>query len=197
MWPSQARFELLSDDMKDVVLENAFRSDDCKNTGKWCSLMRCGETRWERACAARGWNIKPPHFTWRIWYARTCNPDWAQQMDDALMLSSRDDDLDRVVDLLDRGANAAYDYALRVASMYGRLRVVRLLLDRGANAADAVTLRAATFSGHLEVVRLLLDRGANIHAADDEALESANNNGHLDVWRLLLTAQLIDNDNHE
>ena len=183
-------FELLSDEIKDLVLEQASRSSDCADMGKWCSVTRCDESVWQRACTAKGWNAKPPHFTWRIWYARNCKPNWAEEMDEDLIDASQYGNLDRVRSLLDRGADihAEDDIALRDASSNGHLEVVRLLLDRGADihAVDDFALILASSNGHLEVVRLLLDRGANVHANDDWALRKASENGHLEVVRLLL-----------
>jgi len=183
-------FELLSDEVKDLVLEQAAQSSDCENMGKWCSLMRCDESVWQRGCVTKGWNDKPQHFSWRIWYARKCKPDWAKQMDEHLIVMSKNGDLDKVRLLLDRGADihAHDDRALHWASEEGHLDVVRLLLDRGADihTQDDFALRWASFYGRLDVVRFLLDRGANIHAKDDFALRYASEYGHLEIVRLLL-----------
>jgi hypothetical protein len=100
---NKEKFELLSDELKDLVLDHASHSSECENMGKWCTAVRCDETVWQRACVAKGWATKPDHFnTWRVWYARNCKPNWAQRIDDSL----------------------------REASYSGHLEMVRLLLDQ-------------------------------------------------------------------
>jgi hypothetical protein len=68
--------------------------------------------------------------------------------------------------------HAKDDEALRLASFYGHLEVVKVLIEAKANvhAKDDEALRVASKNGYLEVVKVLLEAGANIHAKDDEAL---------------------------
>jgi len=183
-------FELLSEELKDLILEHASQSSDYTLLVKWSVLRRCNETTWQRACMTREWIDKPQHFSWRIWYARKCKPDWANRIDAELVNASEHGDLEMVRLFLDRGANihAQDDWALRNAIYKGHLDVVRFLLDHGANihAQDDYALRYASYNGNLELVRFLLDRGANIHADDDGTLRVASEFGYLDVVRFLL-----------
>jgi len=183
-------FESLSIELKDLVIEHAARSPDCIDLVKWSSLLRCGETPWRIACMTRGWNDKPQHFSWRVWYARKCKPNWAYRLDSKFLNASNNGQFDIVRLFLDRGADihADNDWALRTASRFGHLEVARLLLDRGADihAVDDYALRWAAEAGHLEVVRLLLDRGADIHADEDGGLQLASRNGFEEVVRFLL-----------
>jgi hypothetical protein len=91
---------------------------------------------------------------------------------------------------LEQGADihAKEDLALRQASKWGQLDVVKLLLDRGANihSRNDGALHEASQEGHLDVIKLLLDRGANIHSQNDWALRWASREGNLDMVRLLL-----------
>ena len=98
-------------------------------------------------------------------------------------------DLKTVKCLLRLGADAN-DFALRRASEYGHLEVVRCLLDADADvhAENDKALRWASNYGHLEVVRCLLDAGADVHAENDLALRLASFEGHLEVVRCLLDA---------
>ena len=179
-------FELLSDDLKKVVLEHASRNPDCKQLGKWCTLQRCNEEIWQRACENRGWMRKPNEFTWRIWYARRCNPDWGHQMDEDLNKAIRNNDLENVRLLLDRGASMQ-GAVLFSASVKGYVDIVRLLLDRGLDInRDIDSFIYASREGRLEVVRLLINRGANIYARYGFALTLAAEFGQLEIVRLLL-----------
>ena len=80
-------------------------------------------------------------------------------------------------ELIKVGANihADNDCALRLATYYGHLEVVKLLLKNGANihAKNDCPLRWAAENGYLEVVKLLLKNGADIHAKNDAALHLA------------------------
>jgi len=128
-------FESLSIELKDLVLEHAARSPDFIDLVKWSFLHRCGEPTWRIACVTRGWNDKPQHFSWRIWYARKCKPNWAYRLDSRFLNASNNGRFDIVRLLLDRGADihADKDWALRCACFNGDLVVMHILLDRGAN----------------------------------------------------------------
>jgi ankyrin repeat protein len=83
------------------------------------------------------------------------------------------------------GSNAA----LRYASYYGHLAIVKYLVLKGAdvNADDDAALRYASTNGHLEVVRYLVEKcGAHMHAENDYALRWSSTNGHLEVVRWLV-----------
>jgi tRNA threonylcarbamoyladenosine modification (KEOPS) complex Pcc1 subunit len=94
--------------------------------------------------------------------------------------------------LIESGINvhAKDDEALRVASCYGQLELVKVLLKAGANihARDDDALRVASKNGYLEVVKVLLEAKANVHAQDNYALRLASLNGQLEVVKVLLEA---------
>lgn len=84
--------------------------------------------------------------------------------------------------------HADNDYALCLASKYGKVEVARLLIEAGANihVDDDWALRLASRNGHLEIVRYLVEQGANIHADNNYALRWAAKNGHIDVVKHLV-----------
>jgi ankyrin repeat protein len=81
-----------------------------------------------------------------------------------------------------------YDLAVRRASVYGHLEVVKYLVEKGAdfryNENDAV--RCASMFGHLEVVKYLIEMGADFRACDNQAVRWASENGHLEVIKYLI-----------
>ena len=100
--------------------------------------------------------------------------------------------------------HAKNDYALRYASMYGNLPVVKVLVKAGADvhAADDDALRSASAShadndyalrrasmyGHLSIVKVLVKAGADVHADNDYALRMASMYGNLPVVKVLVKA---------
>ena len=106
-------------------------------------------------------------------------------MDDELIDAAWDKNIQRIRDLLTRGANPNIhevndsfpdvkgDTPLMISSMMkGNFDIVKLLLDRGAdtnlqNREDYTALIRAGWNGHIEIVRLLLDRGADPNIRDD------------------------------
>jgi len=109
-------------------------------------------------------------------------------------------DLERIVQLLDAGANinCAIDgdgSPLIAAARAGRLDAVALLLDRGADPnlavrGDGNPLIMAAREGHGDVVAMLLDRGAAIEGvvpSDENALIQASGKGRLAVVKLLVS----------
>jgi ankyrin repeat protein len=109
-----------------------------------------------------------------------------------IILSKRAPLLGSIPQLLKEGAHvhADNDYALKWASYYGYLEVVKTLLEAGANvrADNDYALKWASRNGHLEVVKTLLKAGASVHTEDDLALRWASLNGHLEVVKTLLEA---------
>ena len=94
---------------------------------------------------------------------------------------------------------------LYLASMFGRVEVVRLLLANNAsietgNILDERPLAKAAKFGHHEVAQVLLDHGANIHCVDrygQTPLHEAAGNGKRKVVDLLLSrgADVLKKDN--
>jgi ankyrin repeat protein len=98
------------------------------------------------------------------------------ELQDALLMN----DVNRVRDLLDQGADIEAKYvlgwtALINASGEGKADIVRLLLDRGADLnargdQGETALWYAAIAGQANIVRLLLDKGADINAKDNSSL---------------------------
>jgi hypothetical protein len=106
-----------------------------------------------------------------------------------VVLGERKPLVDFLPKLLEEGANvhAEDDLALRWASYYGYLEVVKTLLKAGADvhADNDYALKWASYYDHLEVVKTLLKAGANVHADNDSALRWASERGHLEVAKVL------------
>ena len=86
--------------------------------------------------------------------------------------------------------HAVDDQALRWASRYGHLSVVKVLVKAGADvhADNDRALRYASFHGHLSIVKVLVKAGADVHADNDYALRWASFHGHLSVVKVLVKA---------
>ena len=86
--------------------------------------------------------------------------------------------------------HAVDDQALRWASRYGHLSVVKVLVKAGADvhAAGDEAIRSASASGHLPVVEVLVKAGADVHADNDRALRNASFHGHLSFVQVLVKA---------
>ena len=114
-----------------------------------------------------------------------------------LFISSRvwddliyDNNYNIILWLLEHGANIHVDsdYALRAASAYGHIEIVKLLLEYKADihADNDEALRWASENGHTEIVQLLLENDANLHADNDNTLRRACEYGHTEIVKLLL-----------
>jgi ankyrin repeat protein len=125
-------------------------------------------------------------------------------LEDQLIKASREGNLEKVKECIERGANIHTKVDALYSSAYnGQLEVLKCLIDKGA--IDVGILLPASDRGHLEVVRFLLEtyksiykkhidfaliysalsdnydlikylieQGANINANDNEALEYAS-----------------------
>lgn len=91
---------------------------------------------------------------------------------------------------LKRGADVHYhdDEALKDASKYGNVEVVKILLDKGANihTEDDLPIILASMNGNLETVKLLDNYDANLLAQNQRALRLAASNGHRNVVDYLI-----------
>ncbi len=91
--------------------------------------------------------------------------------------------------------------ALRLASKYGYLEVVKFLIDKGLTledirSEDNEALRLASYYGYLEVVKYLIDKGLtlkDIRSKDNNALRWASIMGHIEVVKYLeKTIQILE-----
>ena len=93
-------------------------------------------------------------------------------MDRPLIYASMNGQLELVKYLIkEQGANIILDEnkALRTASCYGHLEIVKYLIENGADvhSFNDQALRYASGYGHLEIVKYLVEQGADIrHFAD-------------------------------
>lgn len=101
--------------------------------------------------------------------------------------------------------NDVFEHALRTASKYGNLRIVKLLIKRGANINcgeyTANTDRkppicVAAYNNRIHVVRYLIKKDANISLYDNYALEVACELGHEEIVKLLVNAGADTNTNY-
>lgn len=90
--------------------------------------------------------------------------------------------------------NEDEDTALHLASVHGRVKVVKLLLERGAEVnakqkSELTALHLASLKGHTEVVKLLLEHGAEINAKQQSGITPLHysiGEGYTEVATLLL-----------
>lgn len=124
-----------------------------------------------------------------------------RDLDSALRDAAEQGDLDAVLSLLARGADAdkAGDEgrsAVINAAWRGRPRIIQLLLDRGVateltDDGGRTPLVWAAINGHDDIVELLIESGANPNQIDGNggtALIRAAWNGHTSVVRRLIGA---------
>jgi ankyrin repeat protein len=116
-----------------------------------------------------------------------------------LLEAAYDNDITRVKDLLQRGADLderdiMNSNALHMAAMYGHTEVALLLVAKGADVnargyKDITPLGEAAFCGHTETVRFLIENGADVNATTEQggtALMSCAWDGHTELARLLI-----------
>ena len=116
-----------------------------------------------------------------------------EQLNKRLMDAAWEDDLYKVKEALDKGADIHIldDYALRFAARNGYLDVVKYLVEQGADihVQGDYALRWAARHGHLEVVKYLVEKGADIHARNNSSLIYAKERGYHDVVTYLSTVE--------
>ncbi len=120
----------------------------------------------------------------------------------ALLLASKNGDLDAVKSLLGKGVdvNATGEYgdtALIRASDKGHLDVVKVLVASGADVnaknqsgVTALVMAYSDWEYYVDVLRLLLNHGADVNARDVKGnttlIRASEGRGRLDVVRLML-----------
>ena len=130
--------------------------------------------------------------SWSEYYIQDLRKINSSNVQKYLIDGSRNRRLDQAIISLNIGADihADNDQALRLASEYGYLDIVKYLISAGANihADDDYALRWASSNDHLDIVKYLISAGANIHGWDDGALRGASYHGHLDIVKYLISA---------
>lgn len=78
--------------------------------------------------------------------------------------------------------------ALRWATEYGHLDVVKFLVENGANVhtTNSMPLRLAVLGGYLDIVKFLVEHGANVHVDDNMPLRMAAIDGYFDILKFLV-----------
>lgn len=111
-------------------------------------------------------------------------------VNDKLEIYAKNGNLERVIELLECGANVHVngDYPLRSAARNGYPRVVFTLLQYGADvhADNDLALQLAAQWGHSLTVTTLLNHNADIHADNDHALRLSAKNGNIKTVTVLL-----------
>ncbi len=128
--------------------------------------------------------------TWSEYYIKDLRKINSTNADKYIRNGSKNGRLDHVIISLNIGANIHTYDALRFASYYGHLNVVKYLISAGANIhgnSDAALIVASEY-GQTEVVKYLISAGADIHAVSDFALRLASINGHTEVVKYLISA---------
>lgn len=120
---------------------------------------------------------------------------------DQLIVAARSNDLRKVEELLDKGADVNAkekvvgegETALFHAAAAGHTTIVKFLIAKGANVnrppGKITPLMMAAWSGHTDAARLLLKTGADLNAKDDQghtALTDAVRKQHFAVVQLLV-----------
>ena len=109
--------------------------------------------------------------------------------------SIREGEIEIVKEAIKRGAvvSGGDDYAIKYATKYGQLEIVKYLaeLDIGGLKATNIhagmerSLRLASGYGYLDIVKYLVENGADISANNNEALRWANENNRLKIVEYL------------
>jgi len=121
-------------------------------------------------------------------------------LDQQLLVAAEEGNSERIVELLDAGANIEATNilgwtALHIAASKGHEICVEMLLSHGANIETTndygnTALHFAAFNGHIACVEMLLSHGASIEATNnngDTALHLAAFKGHEICVELLLS----------
>lgn len=132
-----------------------------------------------------------------IWEQRTDRPEEWNSMLNALVMASRDGQMEYDPNydaLMQEMQKDGMNKALREAAKQGDCAIIRSLLKDGAeidatNETKATALMAAAAGGHAKACAFLIRRGANIEAKDHNettVLMHAALRGHVETCALLL-----------
>ena len=106
-----------------------------------------------------------------------------------LQLESCRGNLDNVKILVKEiGVHANDNIALKCASRYNRLEIVKFLVKNGADihAQNDYALSTAIYHGYLEIVKFLVKNGANIHVNSDDGLRLASQIDNVELTKFLV-----------
>lgn len=129
----------------------------------------------------------------------------------ALHLASKEGNIEKVLELLDKGADINAEdnnksQALHFAAREGHIEIVKLLLERKAdinsisNNRNYSALFFALSHGHLEIVKLLIYKGANTEIKDiygNNIFHYAAYKGIIDIIELLPDSNIINAKNDD
>jgi hypothetical protein len=203
-------------DLLNACLTNKSVNKACKDENFW--RLRFIETFDKKFPVKPGYDVpsqhKSPRETWRNFYLKFLYyTDRYQLPYDLLKKAASTGDLSLIVYALNRhpeGVNEALDIvvilekeeaikylvshgsnatlAIRWASGYGSLDLVKFLVEHGANIriSNDFPLRMAGKYGRFDVVKYLIEHGADIHARNDEILKYAARYGNIELIKFLL-----------
>lgn len=108
-------------------------------------------------------------------------------LNERLVEASENGDINMVKRLIQIGATS-YDIALKEASLFGHLEIVKYLIEKGANiqANNNLALRMAVMNKHLDIVKYLIENGADIHINNEYILRKATELNHLEMIKYLI-----------
>jgi len=139
------------------------------------------------------------------------SPEEQKKLNAALLNAAEEGDLQKVNDLLDKGAHVNVrgengTTPLMWAAWNGNIEMAMLLVKRGADvnartelgAADAhgeTVLMIASFQGHVEMVELLISKGVRVNDVDGKGRTArmfGAVNGHESVVRILKEREILE-----
>ncbi|XP_069103247.1 uncharacterized protein [Argopecten irradians] len=101
-----------------------------------------------------------------------------------LLVAIRDNDKQRVKDLLEKGADPNLGNVVEEAAWKGRKDILTLLLEKGADVNKGNVVEEATKRGNKDILTLLLEKGADVNKGN--VVEEATKRGNKDILTLLL-----------
>lgn len=111
-------------------------------------------------------------------------------INDELVIASRNGDLKNVCRLINEGADVHYecDEALIVAAGNGHIKILSVLLEADADlhVNNDEAFRSAVDNEHYRLVRYMLDKGVSANTNDEYLLKSAIERGHLEIVKMAI-----------